>query len=102
MAEWHAVARLEDLPDGLTPVAVGEESILLVRLGEGLHACAAVCPHKFTSLADGSVAPGRLTCPLHAATFDLSSGRPFPGQEWAGNLPLFPVRVRDGVVEVQA
>jgi apoptosis-inducing factor 3 len=99
---WHAVAEWADLPEGLTPVDVGDETVLLVRIGEGLHACAATCPHKFTALADGTLAPtGTLTCPMHAATFDLSSGRPFPGQEWAGNLPIFPVRVRDGVVEVQ-
>ena len=100
-AVWHAVADYEDVPEGLTPVDVGGEVILLVRSGEALHACAATCPHKFTALADGTLAPGRLTCPQHNATFDLSSGRPFPGQEWAGNLPIYPLRVRDGVVEVQ-
>lgn len=101
MAEWHAVAQYDDLPEGLTPVEVGEELVLLVRIGEGLHACAATCPHKFTALSDGTLAPGRITCPLHEATFDLSSGRPFPGSEFAGNLPVYPLRVRDGVVEVQ-
>ena len=100
-AGWHAVAEWEDLPEGLTPVEVGDEVVLLVRIGEGLHACAATCPHKFTMLADGTLAPGRLTCPMHNATFDLSSGRPFPGSEFAGHLPIFPVRVRDGVVEVR-
>ena len=99
---WHAVAQWEELRDGLTPVEVGDETVLLVRIGEGLHACAFTCPHKFTPLSDGTVAPsGTLTCPMHDATFDLASGRPMPGQEWAGNLPLYPVRVRDGVVEVQ-
>lgn len=100
-SNWHAVAQWDDLPEGLTVVEVGDEPVLLVRIGEGLHACAATCPHKFTPLADGTLAPGRLTCPMHDATFDLASGRPFPGQEWAGNLPVFPVRIRDGVVEVQ-
>jgi nitrite reductase/ring-hydroxylating ferredoxin subunit len=96
------VGAYEDVAEGLTAFAVGDETVLLVRIGEALHACAATCPHKFTALSDGTLAPGGLlTCPLHAATFDLSSGRPFPGQEWAGNLPIFPVRVRDGVVEVQ-
>ena len=98
---WHAVADYGDVPEGLTPVEVAGEVILLVRIGEGLHACAATCPHKFTALADGTIAPGQITCPMHAATFDLSSGRPFPGSEFAGNLPVFPLRVRDGVVEVQ-
>jgi nitrite reductase/ring-hydroxylating ferredoxin subunit len=101
VADWHAVLPLEEVPQGLTPVEVGGEMVLLVRIGDGLHACSATCPHKFTALADGTLAPGRLTCPMHDATFDLASGRPFPGQEWAGNLPIFPLRVREGVVEVQ-
>ncbi|MEA3137689.1 MAG: 3-phenylpropionate/trans-cinnamate dioxygenase ferredoxin component [Thermoplasmata archaeon] len=101
VAEWHAVRDYDDVPEGLTPVDVAGEMVLLVRIGEAIHACSATCPHKFTALSDGTLAPGRLTCPMHAATFDLSSGRPFPGQEWAGNLPIYPLRVRDGVVEVQ-
>ena len=98
---WHAVADYDDLPDGTTMVMVGDEMVLLVRSGEAVHACQATCPHKSTLLEGGTVEPGRLTCPLHAATFDLGSGRPFPGQEWAGNLPIYPLRVRDGIVEVQ-
>ena len=102
MADWHAVRDLDDVPQGMTPVEVAGELVLLVRIGDGIHACSATCPHKFTALSDGTLAAGAtLTCPMHAATFDLASGRPFPGQEWAGNLPIFPVRVRDGVVEVQ-
>lgn len=91
----------DELAEGMTDVEVAGEMILLVREGESIHACAGTCPHKFTLLSGGQVAGGRLTCPMHAATFDLSTGRPFPGSEFAGNLPLFPVRVNDGIVEVQ-
>jgi apoptosis-inducing factor 3 len=101
MPQWHAVMPFADLPQGMTDVEVADELILLVRDGDSLHACAGTCPHKFTLLSGGQLANGQLTCPMHAATFDLSSGRPLPGMEWAGNLPLFPVRVNEGVVEVQ-
>lgn len=101
MPQWHAVMPFDDLPEGMTDVEVADELVLLVRHGDTIHACAATCPHKFTLLSGGQVAGDRLTCPMHAATFDLSSGRPLPGMEWAGNLPLYPVRVSEGVVEVQ-
>lgn len=102
MPQWHPVIPLEDLPEGMTDVEVAGEMVLLVREGDSVHACAGTCPHKFTLLSGGDVAGGRLTCPMHAATFDLSSGRPMPGMEWAGNLPVYPLRVNDdGVVEVQ-
>lgn len=102
MAQWHAVMPLADVPQGMTELTLGDEFVLLVRDGDALHACAATCPHKFTGLAGGVLENGCLTCPLHDASFDLSSGRPLPGQEWAGNLPLYPVRVNAGIVEVQA
>lgn len=102
VAEWHAVGDFDAIPQGLTPVEVGGELVLITRSGDTLHACSATCPHKFTALSDGTLAPGgQLTCPMHAATFDLSTGRPFPGSEFAGNLPIYPLRIRDGVVEVQ-
>ena len=102
MAQWHPVLPLEDLPQGMTDVTVGDEMVLLVRSGDVVHACAGTCPHKFTQLSGGTLAEGRLTCPMHAATFDLSSGRPLPGMEWAGNLPVYPLRINDdGVIEVQ-
>ena len=102
MAQWHAVMPLEALAQGMTDVEVAGEMLLLVREGASVHACAGTCPHKFTLLSGGDVAGGRLTCPMHAATFDLSSGRPMPGMEWAGNLPVYPLRVTDdGIIEVQ-
>lgn len=101
MAQWHAVVAWSELPEGLTEIEVAGEFLLLTREADALHACAATCPHKFTPLSGGTLLDGCLTCPMHAASFDLSSGRPFPGNEWAGNLPVFPVRVTDGMVEIQ-
>ncbi len=85
----------------MTEVDVDGTGLLLTRQGDQVHACSTLCPHKFGPLGEGTLEPGRLTCPLHHATFDLSTGRPFPGMEWAGNLPVYPVRVVDGVVEAQ-
>ncbi len=101
MPQWHSVMPLADVPEGMTELAVGDEVVLLVRVGDTLHACAATCPHKYTALSGGALEDGCLTCPLHHATFDLSSGRPGPGMEWAGNLPVYPLRVSEGVVELQ-
>lgn len=101
-ASWHSIAPLGELPEGvLHERVVGDEPLLLVRRGEAVHAVSALCPHKFTPLAGGHLDGARLTCPMHAATFDLATGRPMAGQEWAGHLPVFPTRVREGVVEVQ-
>lgn len=101
-AAWHSVAPLADIPEAsLHEVFVGGEGVLLVRQGEVVHACAVLCPHKFGHLADGTLAGIHLTCPMHTATFDLVTGRPMSGQEWAGHLPVYPTRVREGILEVQ-
>lgn len=99
---WHIVALLQDIPEGkLHEVLVGGEGVLLVRRGDTVHASAVLCPHKFGHLPDGELDGIHLTCPMHTATFDLATGRPMAGQEWAGQLPIYPTRVREGVVEVQ-
>ncbi len=99
---WHHAARLDELPEAtLQEVRVGIASVLLVRRGTTVHACATLCPHKFTHLTDGRLDGDRLTCAMHTASFDLATGHPLPGQEWAGRLQTYPVRIREGTVEVQ-
>lgn len=99
--EWLDAAALEELPDG-RPVErwLGEHLVLLLRTGGGVAAAQGHCPHKFTSLADGVVAGGRITCPMHAACFDLATGEPAEGQAWAGRLQVYPVRIEAGRVLV--
>src|SRR5438045_506379 len=90
-----------DLPEG-RPVErwLGEHLVLLVRGGDRVQATQGHCSHKFTSLAEGSFAGGRVTCPLHGACFDLATGAPLADQAWAGRLEVYPVRVEDGRVLV--
>jgi nitrite reductase/ring-hydroxylating ferredoxin subunit len=100
---WHAAGPLGELPEGtLQERWLGGNLVVLVRRGDQVRAVAGHCPHKFTSLAGGILEGDALTCPLHAACFDLATGVPAPGQEWAGRLPVYPTRVREGIVEVQA
>ncbi|HLF17185.1 MAG TPA: Rieske 2Fe-2S domain-containing protein [Candidatus Thermoplasmatota archaeon] len=99
--KWVAVLPLETLRDGgMAEVEAEGRPVLLARQGGEVHASSATCPHKFGPLADGVLEGTRLTCPMHAATFDLTTGRSLPGQEWAGTLQLYPVRIVEGVVEV--
>lgn len=42
----------------------------------GIFATQAGCPHKDGPLADGILGDGKVICPLHAYSFDLSTGRP--------------------------
>ena len=81
--------------------------VLLVRLAEDVHAVGAICSHEGGILADGTLADHRVTCPVHAAAFDVRSGEvladPDATEPPAGRIdPLtrYPTRVVDGFVEV--
>ena len=99
--EWLDAGPEKDLPLG-RPVErwLGEHLVLLLRTGDGVAATQGHCPHKFTSLVDGAFEAGRITCPLHAACFDLVTGLSLLGQEWAGRLQVYQTQVEAGRVRV--
>lgn len=98
---WHDVASHADLPVGQAkPFRVHGQPILLVRDGDEVRACDAVCPHKSSALEGGPVEHGHIHCAVHEADFELTTGRPAPGCEWAGSLPVYPAKVEEGRVWV--
>jgi nitrite reductase (NADH) small subunit len=70
------------------------EEIAIFRNREG-EVCAvqARCPHRGGALAEGLVAAGRVTCPLHAREFDLCTGRSERGD--CPDLRTYPVIVTE-------
>ncbi|MBI1376483.1 MAG: Rieske 2Fe-2S domain-containing protein [Frankiales bacterium] len=59
---------------GRLRVEVGGCAVLLALVDGVPHAVADGCPHRGTSLADGVVRDGVVTCPAHLWQFDLRSG----------------------------
>ena len=96
------VGRFEDFPDGeLSAVDVGEEEVLVVRLGDAVYAVRNLCSH-----AEGWLDMGRLhrescevECPLHEGRFDLRTGAP-THEPCTEPIPSYPVRVEGGNVLV--
>jgi len=81
--------------------------VVLVRLAGEVRALDGLCPHLGGDLSEGTLDAGKLTCPLHGATFEVTTGAvradPFgvaPPEEAVGPLVTFPIRVVDGQVEV--
>ncbi len=94
------------LPEG--ELAAGEmrcvelegRAILLCRTRDGHHAVDAICTHAFARLDEGRLRGHRLICPLHGAGFDVRTGAVL-GAPATVALASYPVRLRDGFVEVQ-
>jgi nitrite reductase/ring-hydroxylating ferredoxin subunit len=106
---WRATGIGADaLPLGsIRAIDLDAGSVLLIRLSDRIYAVEAVCPHLAGLLADGGLEGERLTCPEHAAVFDVRDGHvladPFgidPPEGGVGSLTTYPTRVEAGMVEV--
>ncbi|MEZ0540004.1 FAD-dependent oxidoreductase [Fibrella arboris] len=95
-----AVARLDDLADGqVKGVKVGQDNVLLARVGETVYAVGAVCPHYQAPLAKGLLCGHRLYCPWHHSSFDITNGDLLDPPSLDG-LPTYPVSLHDGQIWV--
>jgi nitrite reductase/ring-hydroxylating ferredoxin subunit len=66
---------LSDLGDGEMRACVADGTKLLVcRVRGELHALEDVCSHADTPLSEGTLSGHLVTCPLHAAQFDVRDG----------------------------
>ncbi len=93
-----------ELPAGAKKtVKVGETEILLVHTeAGGLFALEAKCPPAGAALEGGAVCNGKLICPWHGGTFELSTDR--PGQLLEPpplrSLKRYEARIEDGSILV--
>jgi len=100
-AEWHDVAARDQLdPDFPMGVEVAGQSVGLFLLDDQVHALDDICPHAFAMLSQGFQENGQIECPLHAARFDIATGKCLNeiGQR---DIRCFPVKVEGGRVSVR-
>ncbi len=78
MAEsWVRVAAAADVAEGgVIAVRVGQREIAVFHLPGGeFRATDNICSHEYAQLSDGWLENGEIECPLHAARFDIRTGR---------------------------
>ena len=95
MPDGEAMAVDVMMPDG-------EDSVILLRLGERVNAWLNICPHAGRRLdwAPGKflVSKGMLVCAAHGASFSVHSGECTGGPCRGESLRALPVRVEQGEV----
>ncbi len=85
---------IEEANGGCLAVQLEKHTIALFHYNSKVYALDNRCPHMGFPLNRGTVKEGILTCHWHHARFDLSNGGTF--DQWAGDVPFFPVQIRNG------
>lgn len=100
MSRFYPALPMADLSAGeLRDVEVAGRRLLIVRLGDDLHAVSNICPHAGSILSQGRLRDDAVQCPLHGIRFRLSDGS-IVGRALCEPLDVYAVRVRDGLIEV--
>lgn len=94
------LAGAENLADGeMAGFEVGEERVLLARVGGEFYAISGVCTHERANLDEGALCDNVVYCPLHYSAFDVRSGEVL-GPPADRSATTYAVRVVDGKVFV--
>jgi nitrite reductase/ring-hydroxylating ferredoxin subunit len=97
---WVDVAAAAAIAEGAAIEIVVAGRILAIFRQQGqLYVLDGMCAHQGGPIAQGSVAHGCVTCPWHGWQYELATGI-----QTVNRKPLqetFPVRERDGRVEVK-
>jgi nitrite reductase/ring-hydroxylating ferredoxin subunit/uncharacterized membrane protein len=90
------VADLATLPEATpTKARAGINDVLLVRVGETVHAIHAVCAHAGGPLAQGTFVDGCVECPWHGSRFRVTDGHLRRGPALY-DQPAYEIRSADG------
>lgn len=101
MERWHDVAPADAIAPGGFEIVETDEVIAAVFNVQGeFFAIEDVCSHDGAELAGGPVDGDEVICPRHGARFCLRTGKALTPPAYE-DIRTFPVRVRDGRVEVE-
>jgi 3-phenylpropionate/trans-cinnamate dioxygenase ferredoxin component len=98
--EFVQVITLSDLPTGERIfIELDGKPIVIFNIAGHFFAIGDVCTHDNGPLGDGDLDENEVICPRHGARFDVHSGKAV-GLPAVVDIPAYPVRVVDGVIEV--
>lgn len=101
MSAWVDVAPAADIAPGTwRTVDGGDVEIAVINVDGRFYAIEDHCTHDGGNLAGGRVEGCEIICPRHGARFDIRTGDVTAPPAYEP-LEIFPVRVSDGMVQVQ-
>jgi nitrite reductase (NADH) small subunit len=98
--EFVTVARVADVAPGTgKAVMIGDREIALFHVDDGFYALDNTCPHQGGPLCEGWIEGKTVTCPWHAWTFFLESGKMTLGDY--ATVEAFDVEVEGDEVRIR-
>jgi naphthalene 1,2-dioxygenase system ferredoxin subunit len=98
---WVRAASRGELAEGeVLGVEVAGHSIALYDVDGNLFATDNICTHAYARLSDGWLDGELIECPLHAARFDVRTGKVLDPPATV-DLKTYPVRVADDEIQVK-
>ena len=102
MSEFKRVADAKDVPPGNSAcVELAGEKVALFNVSGTLHAISDTCTHRGGTLSEGDVDGTVVTCPLHGATFELTTGKVI-GPPAVLDVKRYQVRVEGDEIHIAA
>lgn len=101
MGRFVKVAAISEIPpQSARCVEVEGRRIALVNVEGTIHAIDDTCTHAEASLCEGEVDGMEIVCPLHFATFNVTTGEATGPPAFEG-LRIYAVRVEGDDVEIE-
>ena len=101
MSEFIFAAKTNEVPDGTAKmVELKGKKLAVFHQGGSYFATDNECTHRGGSISEGERSGNIVTCPLHGATFDISSGKVLSGPA-SRDLAFYKVRVHGDDIEIE-
>jgi len=98
---WARAASRSELASGeVLGVEIAGHSIALYEVDGNIFATDNICTHAYARLSDGWLDGELIECPLHAARFDVRTGKVLDPPATV-DLKTYPVRVVDDEIQVR-
>ena len=94
-SDWTKLDLAEIAENKPMAAKAGAQQLVVVRIGDTVHALHAQCAHAGGPLPSGKLVDGCIECPWHGSRFDLASGRRTRGPT-TFDQPRYEVRAAEG------
>jgi nitrite reductase/ring-hydroxylating ferredoxin subunit len=101
------IAKTSEVPEGtMKPFSAGGKEIMVVNYNSSYYALNKKCTHKGGNLSMGTLDGKVVTCPVHGAKFDITTGKNISGPKIGimklktGDLEVYEVKVEGDSIKI--